>query len=114
MEPLQFSKYAEDCTQIIESSAEYPSDRYLVQLTRLMQIGGEIYRSLPREPVESPSPTIELALRTMQTKLNVYYGQLPSSLQKDRMFPFLPTSMHCPLTISQQTLSCNTMALLFT
>ncbi|MCJ1389948.1 hypothetical protein MMC18_002806 [Xylographa bjoerkii] len=103
MDDCPFPCYAEACMNVLEESAQYPSDEYLIQLVRLQHIAEEINQALPRSDLESPhSPTAPIALyiRTLQTKLEMFRSRLPIHLQQN---PFLLMHYHSVLIFLTET-----------
>lgn len=85
MEPVKFSKYAEECTDILGAANEHPSDAHLVQICRLSQIGADVQQVLPLDPTSQYAAPVELVLRTLQSKLSTFYANIPPRLKEHRM-----------------------------
>ena len=91
MTPSLYSKYTDDCIQIIAEAPEVSSDQNLIQLVRLFRISEEIRQALPRASTEvQPTlcPPIELCVKTLHTKLNTFRENIPLNLQDNRKLAF--------------------------
>nr|KAK5451282.1 hypothetical protein LTR18_001301 [Exophiala xenobiotica] len=78
--PIQHSRYVEECCQAISAAAEYPTDNYVVHLTRLHGMADSISRSLSQDvrhgiPASGPAP-LGACVKLLESELQ----QLRSSL----------------------------------
>ena len=46
IDPIRYSKYVDDCCRVISEAAEYPTDIYVVHLTRLHGLANRITGTL--------------------------------------------------------------------
>ncbi|MCJ1437433.1 hypothetical protein MMC27_006820 [Xylographa pallens] len=109
MDDYPFPLYADTCLNVLEESAEYPSDEYLIQLVRLQHIAEEISQALPRYDLELPhrsASQIALCIRTLQAKLEGFRSNLPTHLQQDRnvLIVLTETALSIPFPSRQATL----------
>lgn len=72
MESFRFTKYTDECCKILEESPEFPSDRYLVQLVRIMHLAENINHTITVDDAHS-SPgllaPLAMSLRWHQVEL---------------------------------------------
>ncbi|PGH18691.1 hypothetical protein AJ80_04344 [Polytolypa hystricis UAMH7299] len=54
MSGIRFTRYVNQCWQVLQESLEYPTDMYLVQLVRLQQFADTIGKSLYHDNPETP------------------------------------------------------------
>ena len=96
-ESLRYTKYAEECCQLIFQHAEYPTDVYLVQLVRLLYMADKIGRSLnpaefdPSSNINAPVGAAVKALEVEVRKLKPMV--LHESLQNGKLGPSLHRGM---------------------
>ncbi|PYH95251.1 hypothetical protein BO71DRAFT_377835 [Aspergillus ellipticus CBS 707.79] len=61
-DPMRFTPYTEECCRLVEEAAECESDRYLIHLVRIAQMGEKIHRTLHSHEVEPPSGSASTAI----------------------------------------------------
>ncbi|KAE8153694.1 hypothetical protein BDV25DRAFT_148960 [Aspergillus avenaceus] len=61
IESLRYTKFTEECCQVLEDAMEYATDRDLVERVRMSQLADRIQRSIPGEVLE-PGPSAPLGL----------------------------------------------------
>jgi hypothetical protein len=79
--------FTEACLQVLEKTAEYNSDQYVIQLVKMQSIAEEINQALPRHSQDfssGSSAPVALCLRTLQEKLDSFRMKLPIHLQQNR------------------------------
>jgi hypothetical protein len=79
MDPVRYTRHAEECCNVIIEAAEYPSDVYLVQLVRLHRLADKIRRSLSCDDV-GVSMTMAAPLGALVKALESEVIQVKSSL----------------------------------
>lgn len=57
-EPIRYSRYTEECCQLISEAAEYPTDLYLVQVVKLISMSEKINRTVNAQDWDSSSSII--------------------------------------------------------
>ncbi|ETI19838.1 hypothetical protein G647_08852 [Cladophialophora carrionii CBS 160.54] len=71
-EPVRYTKYTEECCQLLSEEAEYPTDTYLVHVVRLLYLGDKVNRTFNQQEWD-PSPTISVpvgaAVKSMEAEL---------------------------------------------
>ncbi|MCJ1312744.1 hypothetical protein MMC25_006420 [Agyrium rufum] len=86
IEALPFSKYMDECCNVISEAQEYQSDVFLLRLVKLQTIVDRMTSSLPYEDVESgqrASATTEMVIKALQNELEIFKSSLPPQLQQD-------------------------------
>lgn len=43
MEPIRFTEYTNECCEELQKALEFPADAYLVQLIRVVHLGGKVH-----------------------------------------------------------------------
>jgi hypothetical protein len=69
---IRFTRYTQDCCDVLEQAAEYPSDGYLVQLVRVMNLGEKIHNTLYRTELYVSSvscPPLGMSIRWLEAEL---------------------------------------------
>jgi hypothetical protein len=77
---IHFTKYTEDCCDVLEQAAEYPSDGYLVQLVRVMNLAEKIHNTMYRTELyfsSAPSPPLGLSIRWLEAELKQLKARMP-------------------------------------
>lgn len=85
MDPIRYTRYAEECFHAIADTVEYPTDAYLVQLVNLHRMSDKIARTLSIENLTSStgfSTPIGALVKSLQGELL----QLKDSLPHDSPF----------------------------
>ncbi|OCT49937.1 putative trna processing endoribonuclease protein [Cladophialophora carrionii] len=71
-EPVRYTRYTEECCQLLSEAAEYPTDTYLVHVVRLLYLGDKVNRTFNQQEWD-PSPTISVpvgaAVKSMEAEL---------------------------------------------
>ncbi|KAJ5769836.1 uncharacterized protein N7511_001887 [Penicillium nucicola] len=78
---IRFTKYTEDCCNVLEQASEYPSDAYLVQLVRIMNLAEKIQNTLYRTEFHlssAPSTPLGLSIRWLEAELKQLRARMPS------------------------------------
>ncbi|KIW70231.1 hypothetical protein, variant [Phialophora macrospora] len=71
-EPIRYTKYAEECCQLISAAAEYPTDVYLVQVVKLLHMGDKINRTFGQQewdPSSNVSAPIGASVKSLEPEL---------------------------------------------
>ena len=87
-EPIRYTKYAEECCQLLLEAAEYPTDVHLIQLVKLLYMGDKINRTLNPQDFD-PSSNISMPVGAAVKSLEAEVHQLkplvsPDSLQNGK------------------------------
>ncbi|KAJ5503892.1 hypothetical protein N7463_006766 [Penicillium fimorum] len=80
---IQFTRYTDECCNVLDQVAEYPSDAYLVQLVRVMNLADRIHHTLYNNElhslsVSSASPPLGLSIRWFEAELKQLKDSMPS------------------------------------
>ncbi|KIW30992.1 uncharacterized protein PV07_02677 [Cladophialophora immunda] len=86
-EAIRYTKYTEECYTMISEALEYPSDSYLVQLTKLNYLGDKISRTIVQRewdlssgisaPIGAYVKSLEAELRKFKVSMSL---ELPQSV----------------------------------
>lgn len=77
---IRFTKYTEECCKVLDQTAEYPNDAYLVQLVRAMSLGDRIHQTLYRNELHSSSVSshpVGLSIRWLEAELKQLKARMP-------------------------------------
>ncbi|KIW54806.1 hypothetical protein, variant [Exophiala xenobiotica] len=80
-EPIRYSLYADECCQILEGQAEYPSDKHLVHLIRITHMGSKIARTFTQDEWDACSglsAPVGACVRALNAELQSLKATLPS------------------------------------
>ncbi len=80
-EPIRYSLYADECCQILEGQAEYPSDKQLVHLIRITHMGSKIARTFTQDEWDASSglsAPVGACVRALNAELQSLKATLPS------------------------------------
>lgn len=80
----RFTKYSNECCEILKETAEYPTDSFLVQLVRVLCVGQKAHYLVSANEVDYPialTPMLGLAIKSYQVELQ----QLRSSFNNERL-----------------------------
>ncbi|KAJ5971680.1 uncharacterized protein N7479_001598 [Penicillium vulpinum] len=80
---IRFTRYTDECCNVLEQVAEYPTDAYLVQLVRVMNLADRIHHTLYHtdldfSSISSVHPPIGLSIRWLETELKQLKARMPS------------------------------------
>ncbi|KAJ5156320.1 hypothetical protein N7492_009123 [Penicillium capsulatum] len=82
LEPLRFSKYTEECCQVLSETMEFPTDTFAVQLVRIAHLADKITQTVSLNALDSPailSAPLGMSIRFFQTQIQ----QLRTSVTAD-------------------------------
>ncbi|KAK5452023.1 hypothetical protein LTS15_007746 [Exophiala xenobiotica] len=80
-EPIRYSSYADECCRTLEERAEYPCDKYLVNLVRIMYMGSKIARSFTQDEWDVSSglsAPVGAYVRALDAEMQNLKAALPS------------------------------------
>lgn len=89
IEPVKFTRYADECCQLISEASEYPSDNHVVQLTRLHQLEDTINRTLNYEEWDQSwgiTAPIGACMKSLEAELHKLKSVILSDLPETGMF----------------------------
>ncbi|KAK4865564.1 hypothetical protein LT330_009352 [Penicillium expansum] len=80
---IRFTKYTDECCNVLDQIAEYPTDNFLVQLVRLMNVAERIHYTLYNtelhpSSVSSAPPPLGLSVRWLEAELKQLKARIPS------------------------------------
>ncbi|KAJ5374565.1 hypothetical protein N7517_006571 [Penicillium concentricum] len=80
---IRFTRYTDECCNVLDHVAEYPSDSYLVQLVRVMNLADRIHHTLYNTELHSLSvssapPPLGLSIRWLEAELKQLKASMPS------------------------------------
>ncbi|KAJ5823629.1 hypothetical protein N7447_005969 [Penicillium robsamsonii] len=80
---IRFTRYTDECCNVLDQVAEYPSDAYLVQLVRVMNLADRIHHTLYNTELHSLSvssapPPLGLSIRWLEAELKQLKASMPS------------------------------------
>ena len=80
---IRFTRYTDECCNVLDQVAEYPTDASLVQLVRAMRLADRIhhtlyYTDLHSSSVSSAPPPLGLSVRWLEAELKQLKDRMPS------------------------------------
>ncbi|KAJ5477698.1 hypothetical protein N7530_003207 [Penicillium desertorum] len=79
---IRFTKYTDECCNVLEQVTEYPTDASLVQLVRVMNMADKIHYALYNTEVNissvSSAPPLGLSIRWLEAELKQLKARLPT------------------------------------
>jgi hypothetical protein len=85
MDPLRYTNYTEECCRVLEELQEYPTDMYLVQLSRLNRMAHKIVQILPFDTYNQPHIASSDSVQTCVEALGAELKCLKPSSAHDRI-----------------------------
>lgn len=83
VDSLKYTRYTDECCQIISEAAEYPTDTLLIQLMRVHRLADKIKRSISLDELEVPlgvSAPIGAYVRSLGSELAQLKQSFPEQL----------------------------------
>ncbi|CAI7572578.1 unnamed protein product [Penicillium glandicola] len=82
---IRFTRYTDECCNVLDQVAEYPSDAFLVQLVRVMNLADRIHHTLYHTELHSSSvsptpPPLGLSIRWLEAELKQLKARMPGEL----------------------------------
>ncbi|KAJ5941906.1 hypothetical protein N7516_002074 [Penicillium verrucosum] len=80
---IRFTKYTDECCNVLDQIAEYPTDASMVQLVRAMNVADRIHHTLYQtelysSSVSSAPPSLGLSIRWLEAELKQLKAHMPS------------------------------------
>ncbi|KAI1831029.1 hypothetical protein DTO006G1_7904 [Penicillium roqueforti] len=80
---IRFTRYTDECCNVLDQVAEYPTDASLVQLVRAMKLADKIHHTLYYTDLHSSSgssapPPLGLSIRWLEAELKQLKARMPS------------------------------------
>ncbi|KGO73411.1 hypothetical protein PITC_085490 [Penicillium italicum] len=90
---VRFTRYTEECCNVLDQIAEYPTDDFLVQLVRAMNVAERIHYTLYNtelrsSSVSSASPPLGLSIRWLEAELKQLKARMPSESPNSAILQF--------------------------
>lgn len=86
---IRFTRYTDECCNVLDQVAEYPTDATLVQLVRVMNLADRIHHTLYHTDLDSSSvssapPPLGLSIRWLEAELKQLKDRIPSQSPHSR------------------------------
>ncbi|KAG0160902.1 hypothetical protein PDIDSM_8434 [Penicillium digitatum] len=80
---IRFTRYTDECCKVLDQIAEYPTDAFLTQLVRAMNVAERIHQTLYNTELHSSSlssapPPLGLSIRWLEAELKQLKARMPS------------------------------------
>ncbi|KAJ5203463.1 hypothetical protein N7449_005542 [Penicillium cf. viridicatum] len=80
---IRFTRYTDECCNVLDQIAEYPTDASMVQLVRVMNVADRIHHTLYQSElypssVSSAPPPLGLSIRWLEAELKQLKARIPS------------------------------------
>ncbi|KAJ5848616.1 hypothetical protein N7455_012573 [Penicillium solitum] len=80
---IRFTRYTDECCNVLDQIAEYPTDASMVQLVRAMNVADRIHHTLYHTELYSSSvssvpPPLGLSIRWLEAEIKQLKAQIPS------------------------------------
>lgn len=86
---IRFTRYTDECCKVLDQIAEYPTDAFLTQLVRAMNVAERIHQTLYNTELHSSSlssapPPLGLSIRWLEAELKQLKARMPSDSPNSR------------------------------
>jgi hypothetical protein len=92
MEGFRFTKYTNECCEVLKEASEFPTDAYLVQLIRVMHLGTKVRHTTTLDELgsEDLSAPLGLLVRGHQAELQQLKTSFSCEFPHSGQFKDLP------------------------